>query len=148
VRCTRPLATGSGTVADLILRFESGRVTEVRASSGEDTMRAMIGTDEGAAHLGEVALVDGESRVGQLDLILYSGLLDENATCHIALGHGLESGVEGNPGRSAGELRAVGVNVSSVHTDCMIGGPEVEVDGLPRVGPPVPLLRGNRWQLR
>jgi aminopeptidase len=96
VRCTRPLATGSGTVADLIVRFESGRVTEVRASSGEDTMRAMIGTDEGAAHLGEVALVDGESRVGQLDLILYSGLLDENATCHTS-----RSGTASNPASRA-----------------------------------------------
>jgi aminopeptidase len=111
-------------------------------------MRAHIAADEGATRVGEVALVDGHSRVGQLGLVLHNGLLDENATCHIALGHGLEAGVEGAPGRTAGQLRALGVNTSSVHLDCMVGGPEIEVDGLRPGAPAVPLLRGDRWQLR
>lgn len=147
VRSTRPLVVGAVTVRDLALRFESGQVKEVRASSGEDVVRAMIAADAGAARLGEVALVDGTSRVGRLGITFRSTLLDENATCHIALGHGLAIGVEGGAGRDAEELRELGVNISSVHTDFMVGGPEVEVDGLGEGGARVPLLRNDEWQL-
>lgn len=147
VRSTRPLVVGAVTVRDLTVRFEAGQVTEVRASSGEDVVRAMIATDAGAARLGEVALVDGTSRVGRLGITFRSTLLDENATCHIALGHGLAVGVEGGVGRDPEELRKLGVNISSVHTDFMVGGPEVEVDGLGQGGGAVPLLRNDEWQL-
>jgi len=138
VRCTRPLILDAVTVTDLELRFEGGRVTHVDASSGADVIRAMIARDEGASRLGELALVDRTSRVGQLDLIFHTTLFDENAACHIALGHGLSAGLA--PG-------AVGANASSIHTDVMIGGSDVEVDGLLRDGSAVPLLRGNAWQL-
>ena len=89
VRSTRPLVVGAVTIRDLALRFQAGHATEVHASSGEDVVRAMIATDAGAARLGEVALVDGTSRVGRLGITFRSTLLDENATCHIALGQGL-----------------------------------------------------------
>jgi len=147
VRSTRPLVVGAVTVRDLELRFHGGRVTEVRASSGEDVIRAMIGADGGAARLGEVALVDGTSRVGRLGITFRSTLLDENATCHIALGHGLAVGVQGGAGRDGDQLRELGVNISSVHTDFMVGGPEVEVDGLDKGGGAEPLLRNDEWQL-
>jgi aminopeptidase len=147
VRCTRPVVTGSVTVTDLELRFESGRVSRLRASSGETAMRAIVAADDGAARLGEIALVDRESRVGQLGLILHNTLFDENAACHIALGQGYAACIEGGDGRTSDDLRALGVNMSSVHQDVMIGGPDVEVDGLPHHGPAVPLMRGDQWQL-
>ena len=147
VRSTRPLVVGAVTIRDLALRFQAGHATEVHASSGEDVVRAMIATDAGAARLGEVALVDGSSRVGRLGITFRSTLLDENATCHIALGHGLAVGVEGGVGHATHELQELGVNISSVHTDFMVGGPEVEVDGISRGGGAVPLLRNDQWQL-
>jgi aminopeptidase len=140
VRSTQPLALLGQMVRGLELRFEDGRIVDVRAETGADVVRGQLETDESGRFLGEVALVDGTSRVGQTGLTFFDTLYDENATCHIAYGFGIPQGVEGDPG---GE----GVNVSSIHTDFMIGGPEVEVDGVTRDGRTVPLLREDVWQL-
>jgi aminopeptidase len=147
VRSTRPLVVGGVTVRDLEVRFEGGRVADVRAAAGADVVRGLVAADEGAARLGEVALVDGSSRVGQLGLTFSSTLLDENAACHLALGAGLPFCVEDAGGLEADDLRRLGVNVSTVHTDFMVGGPEVDVDGLAAGGTAVPLLRANEWRL-
>ena len=139
VRSTRPLHFAGADIRDLTLRLSGGRVTELHASSGQDTMRQTVALDEGSARFGELALVDGTSRVGQLGLTFRNTLLDENATCHLALGHGLPFAVDG-PDRT-------GVNVSGTHVDFMVGGPDVEVDGLEAGGAAVALLRGDEWQL-
>jgi aminopeptidase len=147
VRSTRPLQYAGIDIRDLTLRLEGGRVTGVSAAAGEDGIRQVIATDEGAGRFGEVALVDGTSRVGKLGLTFRSTLLDENATCHVALGHGLAHAVEGASADDPDGLRRLGVNVSGVHVDFMIGGPAVDVDGLEPGGAAVPLLRGDVWQL-
>ena len=98
-----------------------------------------MATDEGAAHLGEVALVDGSSEVGKLGLTFFNTLFDENATCHIAFGAGLEYAFDGEPDE--------GMNVSNIHVDFMVGGPELEVDALLADGTAVPLIRNEVWQL-
>jgi aminopeptidase len=147
VRSTQPLALGGTVVRGLELRFEDGRVVEAHADAGEDAVRAQLAADDGAAYLGEVALVDGTSRVGQTGLFFYDTLFDENATCHIAYGTGILFATEGFDGLGPDELRARGVNVSAVHTDFMIGGPEIEADGLTRDGKTVPILRREAWQL-
>ena len=139
VRSTRLLHFAGAEIRDLALRVSDGRVTEVRASAGEDAMRGIVAIDEGATRFGEVALVDGTSRVGQLGLTFGHTLLDENATCHLALGQGLVFAVD--------ETDRAGVNVSGTHVDFMVGGPEVEVDGLTADGTAVALLRGDVWQL-
>jgi aminopeptidase len=144
VRSTRPLTIGGAVVAGLEVRFEAGRIVEVRADSGVELVEAQLAKDEGARFLGEVALVDGTSRVGETGLVFFDTLFDENATCHVAYGRGFADGVEGGSGKTLAEL---GVNDSSIHTDFMIGGPEVDVDGVTPDGDVVPLLRDNVWQL-
>jgi aminopeptidase len=148
VRSTRPLSLGGTIVRDLEVRFERGEAVEVKASTGEDAVRAQMTGDAFGGRLGEVALVDGESRVGKTGITFFDTLFDENATCHIAYGAAILFGMAGADGQTPDELRERGVNVSSVHTDFMIGGPEVAVDGITRAGETVPILREDVWQLR
>src|SRR6266511_2388066 len=95
VRSTMPLALPGNIIRDLEVRFENGRIVDVKASTGEDYVREQISTDDGAAQLGEIALVDGTSRVGKVGHIFFNTLFDENATCHIAYGRGIAYAVEG-----------------------------------------------------
>lgn len=141
VRSTKPLQVGGTVVRDLEMVFKDGRITEVNASAGADVIRAQVATDEGAAHLGEVALVDGSSEVGKLGLTFFDTLFDENATCHIAFGSGFAFAVEEGD-------RPTGLNVSAVHTDFMVGGPEVDIDGVEKGGAVVPILRKEEFQIK
>lgn len=141
LRSTRPLQIGGRLVRDLELELREGRIVEVRASSGADVIRGEIAIDDGAARLGEVSLVDGSSEVGKLGLTFYNTLFDENATCHIAYGDGFAFCVDDNSDREAG------LNNSSVHTDFMVGGPEVEIDGRQPGGAWIPILRRDEFQI-
>jgi aminopeptidase len=141
LRSTKPMQVGGAVVRDLELVFKDGRITKVNASAGADIIRAQVATDEGAAHLGEVALVDGQSEVGKLGITFFNTLFDENATSHIAFGGGFAYAVDEND-------RAGGLNASAIHTDLMVGGPEVEVDGVEKGGARVPIFRNEEFQIR
>jgi aminopeptidase len=145
VRSTYPLVTSGTKVTGLEFRLEGGRIVDVQAESGAEILRAQLATDEQAPYLGELALVDGASPVKQSGLVFSDTLFDENATCHIAFGAGIPGTLE--PAVPQDELLDAGINVSAVHTDFMIGGEDVEVDGLDGNGAATPIIRADIWQL-
>jgi aminopeptidase len=146
LRATRPFMLQGTIVRELELRFAGGRAVEANAASGVEVVRDQLAADDGASHLGEVALVDKDSPVGRSGLTFFNTLLDENATCHIVYGH-TAGCTEGTDELGPDELVELGVNVSAIHTDFMVGGPDVEVDGIERGGAAVPLLRDETWVL-
>ena len=148
VRSTRPLATGGSVVRDLELTFVDGIVTDVNASTGADIVRGQLDADEGARHLGELALVDGSSPIGKSGVIFFSTLLDENATSHIAFGAGIPTALDGAVELTTEERVKRGLNQSKVHTDFMVGSPELEVDGITPDGKRVPILSNDVWKLK
>src|SRR5581483_6459606 len=115
--------------------FSGGRLVRLEADSDDDRdfVATYLDTDRGARRLGEVALVDASSRIGQTGRVYYTTLLDENAAAHIAFGIGF--------GGTSTERPARLVNRSALHLDVMIGGPELEATGIGRRGRRIPLIR-------
>jgi aminopeptidase len=139
VTSTKPLFVSGVVITGLRVRFEGGRAVEISADRGAGTLQALSDRDAGGARLGEVALVDRESRIGGTDTVFFDTLLDENAASHIALGQGLGFAVQDEDrGR---------INQSQIHIDFMIGGNQVAVTGVPREGAEIPLLRDGNWQI-
>ena len=139
VTATKPLFTSGTTISGLRVAFEGGRAVRFDADEGVDVVRGHAPPDDGAARLGELALVDREGRIGPLGTVFYDTLLDENAASHIALGNGFGFAVEdGDHDR---------VNTSAIHVDFMIGSPELEVTGVTAAGDRMPIMRGGDWQV-
>ncbi len=138
VRATKPLYTSGKIIEGLTVRFEGGRAVAIDADEGAETLRALVGTDDGAARLGEIALVDREGRIGALDTVFYDTLLDENAASHMALGAAYHA---------VGEEDRDRLNTSSVHIDFMVGSPEIDVTGVTTSGERVPVLHDAAWQI-
>jgi aminopeptidase len=140
IRSSMPLALLGQIVRGLELTFKDGRIVNVEAETGADLVRGQLATLENADRLGELALVTGDSRVGQSGTLFYDTLFDENATCHIAYGLGFPFVFDGEP-------PAEGLNVSQTHVDFMVGGPELEIDAILADGTAVPVIRDEAWQL-
>jgi aminopeptidase len=140
VRSTKPLEYAGTLITGIVVRFEGGRAVQIDADSNADVLRAVAARDDGAARLGEVALVDGSGRIDALGTVFWNTLLDENAASHIAIGGAYDFVVEDEDERAR-------ANQSQIHVDFMIGSPEVDVDGITTGGETVPVLRGGVWQI-
>jgi len=145
VTATKPLSYGGVLIEDFSLTFADGRVVKASAAKGEEVLRKLIETDEGASRLGEVALVPHSSPISQSGLLFYNTLIDENAANHIALGEALRFFMEGGEAKSDDEFAAAGGNLSLIHVDFMIGSGEMDVDGLTEGGAVEPVMRSGEW---
>ena len=145
VRASKPLVHQGTLIDGIEARFEAGRIVEVTCGSGQDVFRKLIDTDEGAARLGEVALVPFRSPISDTGVLFFNTLFDENAACHIAQGQCYsECFVEGVSG-DKDKMAAAGGNESLIHVDWMIGGPGTEIDGIKADGTRVPVFRDGGW---
>ena len=145
VRSTKPLSYQGTLIKDIAVRFEAGRIVHAQASAGLDVLERVLGTDEGARRLGEVALVPHSSPISASGLLFFNTLFDENAASHIALGQAYRTCLEGGTTASDTELEHRGANTSLIHIDWMIGSKEINVDGLRPDGTAEPVMRQGEW---
>lgn len=146
VTSTKPLSYQGTLIDGIAVRFEAGRIVEARARTGGDVLANVLDTDEGARHLGEVALVPASSAISASGLLFYNTLYDENAASHIALGQAYSKCFrDGGAAFSEADLAARGANRSLIHIDWMIGSSEIDVDGIRADGQAVPVMRGGEW---
>ena len=145
VRSSKPLSYQGSLIDGIKVRFEKGRIVEMTAEKGEDAFRSLISTDEGAARLGEVALVPHSSPISKSGIIFNNTLFDENAASHIAVGQSYAENIRNGGERSADEKAALGANTSLVHVDWMIGHGDLDIDGITADGKAEPLMRKGEW---
>jgi aminopeptidase len=145
VRATKPLSYGGTLIEDFGLRFDGGRIVEICAGRGEAVLRDLVATDEGAARLGEVALVPHSSPVSQAGHLFYTTLFDENAASHLAIGNAYAFTLEGGDALSPEAFERAGGNRSVTHVDFMIGSGELDVDGVLADGTVEPVMRAGEW---
>lgn len=145
VKASKPLNYAGTLIEDFSMRFEAGRVVDVEAAVGRDVLQGLVDTDEGAARLGEVALVPVSSPISKTGLLFYNTLFDENAASHVALGKAYDECVTGADSMTAEQLLAHGVNDSLTHVDFMIGGSGIDVFGQRADGTQEPLMEKGEW---
>jgi aminopeptidase len=145
VRSTKPLSYQGSMIEGIAVRFEKGRIVEGTATRGNDVFQKMIATDDGAARLGEVALVPHSSPISASGLVFNETLYDENAASHIAVGQAYAQNMAGTAEMSAEQKLDAGMNTSLVHVDWMIGSGELNVDGITQDGIAEPLMRNGEW---
>ena len=145
VYATKPLSYRGVLIEDFFVRFEGGKVVEVGAKKGEDVLKTMVAMDEGAAYLGECALVPQRSPISESGILFYNTLFDENAACHLALGMGFADTIRDFQNKTLDECRALGVNDSMIHEDFMIGCDSMNIDAICADGKTVPIFREGNW---
>ncbi|WP_250036808.1 aminopeptidase [Paractinoplanes maris] len=146
LRVTRPVVISGQVVTGLRVTLAGGRITEVTADEGAEVVRAHLEADEGARHLGEVALVDKDSRIARTGVVFHNMLFDENAACHVAWGQSFPFAVAGGTAMTEQQRAGLGLNMSSVHTDVVVGGEGITVTGRGPRGT-VDIIRDDEWVL-
>ena len=145
VYATKPLSYNGQLIENFWVRFENGKAVEVHAEKNQALLEQMISMDEGAAYLGECALVPVNSPISESGILFYETLFDENAACHLALGMGFTNTIRGFENKTVDECREMGINDSMEHNDFMIGYEGLDIDAVTRDGKTVPIFRRGKW---
>lgn len=145
VYSTKPLSYQGELIENFSVRFEGGKVVEVKAEKNVELLEKMISMDEGAKMLGECALIAHDSPINNSGILFYNTLFDENASCHLALGHGFTNCVRGYENMSKEELRKKGINDSVIHVDFMIGSKDLDIFGITKNGERVQIFKNGNW---
>ena len=145
VYSTKPLSYRGELIEDFSIRFEGGRAVEVKAKRGEELLKQMISMDEGAAYLGECALVPYDSPIRNSGILFYNTLFDENAACHLALGMGFSNCLKDYEKYTLDECHEKGINDSQIHEDFMIGSEDLSITAHTRDGRDVPIFKDGNW---
>ncbi len=145
VYSSKPLSYRGELIEDFWLRFEEGKVVEVHAARNENLLREMVAMDEGAAYLGEVALVPYDSPIRNSGVLFYNTLFDENAACHLALGHGFTNVLVDYDKYTTEECYKKGITDSMIHVDFMIGTQDLSITAVTRDGKRVPVFENGNW---
>ncbi len=143
VYSTKPLSYQGQLIENFSLRFENGKAVEAKAEKGEELLNTMISMDEGAAYLGECALVPQNSPICQSGLLFYETLFDENAACHLAMGAGFADTIRDHHNKTLDQCRELGINDSMIHEDFMIGCDSMNIDAICADGKTVALFRNG-----
>ena len=145
VSSTKPLSYAGTIISGMKFTFKDGKVVDFSAEQGEEALKNLLAIDEGAKHLGEVALVPDPSPISQSGLIFYNTLFDENASNHLAFGSAYAFNLQGGTEMSGGELAEAGLNRSQTHVDFMVGSDKMNIDGIKEDGTIVPVFRNGDW---
>jgi aminopeptidase len=145
VSSTKPLSYQGTLIDNIAVRFEEGRIVDAKASRGEQVLKKVLDTDDGARRLGEVALVPHSSPISKSGLLFFNTLFDENAACHIALGQCYSKCFLDGGSLTAEQIAAQGGNKSFIHIDWMIGSDKIDIDGVHADGRRVPVFRKGEW---
>lgn len=147
VVATKPLSYQGKLIENFWIRFENGKAVEVYAEKNQDLLEKMISMDEGAAYLGECALIAYDSPINNTGILFYNTLFDENASCHLALGRGFNNCLENYENYSVEECEKLGVNSSMIHVDFMIGSKDMTITGITKDGKRVPVFKNGNWAI-
>ena len=145
VYSSKPLAYNGNLIENFYMKFEGGKIVEVGAERGEETLKELIAMDEGAAYLGEVALVPYSSPIQKSGVLFYNTLFDETAACHLAFGRGFTNLYRDYENYTEEELHAKGINDSIVHEDFMIGTADMSIVGITESGERVQIFENGEW---
>lgn len=145
VYSTRPLSYRGTMIENFSVRFENGRVSEVHAEKGEAALKTMVNMDEGAKMLGECALVPYDSPIRNGGIMFYNTLFDENAACHLALGDGFANCIRDYDKYTLEQCREMGINMSMIHEDFMIGSEDLDITGITENGESVQIFKNGNW---
>lgn len=142
---TKPLSYQGKLIENFWVEFKDGKVVDVGAEKNEDVLRKMVAMDEGAAYLGEVALISYNSPINNTGILFYNTLFDENASCHLALGRGFNNCLENYENYTNEECEKLGINSSMIHVDFMIGSKDLCITGITKDGKRIPVFKDGNW---